>query len=241
MAQWHPLCRWRSHFPREFHAFRLYCIDFHAWNSLILKDNIMDAIWCKEWPIFSTRSTVGYSGTACPRTNRPNGRSLSPSPASSSIIAVPDGWGEVTWPSLFLHGVRVTLQWVPVSGDSRKMDGAEDSGMGSLLETGAFTSRSRWDCVAVYQHSVAPDTEVISVSASTEWCKKKKKEKKVGRRRPVYWSGSVLVAPRDMELINGNDNERSLGSTVWGLGHSMGEARCTAWEQHRESEINTNR
>lgn len=176
MAQWHPLCRWRSHFPREFHAFRLYCIDFHAWNSLILKDNIMDAIWCKEWPIFSTRSPVGYSGTACPRTNRPNGRSLSPSPASSSIIAVPDGWGEVTWPSLFLHGVGVTLQWVPVSGDSRKMDGAGDSGMGSLLETGAFTSRSRWDCVAVYQHSVAPDTEVISVSASTEWCKKKKKK-----------------------------------------------------------------
>ncbi len=98
MAQWHPLCRWRSHFPREFHAFRLYCIDFHAWNSLILKDNIMDAIWCKEWPVFNTGSLVGYSETACSRTNHPDWRFLSLrrlSPASSSIITVPDGRGEV--------------------------------------------------------------------------------------------------------------------------------------------------
>lgn len=65
MAQWHPLCRWRSHFLREFHAFRLYCIDFHALNSLILKDNIMDAIWRKEWPIFNAGSSVGYSETVC--------------------------------------------------------------------------------------------------------------------------------------------------------------------------------
>ncbi len=32
-AQWHPLCRWRSHFPREFHAFssllyRFSCLKF---------------------------------------------------------------------------------------------------------------------------------------------------------------------------------------------------------------------
>lgn len=74
MAQWHPLCWWRSHFPREFHAFRLYCIDFHAWNSLILKDNVMDAIWCKEWPIFIAGSSVGYSETSCPRTNCSNWR-----------------------------------------------------------------------------------------------------------------------------------------------------------------------
>lgn len=94
-AQWHPLCRWSSHFPGEFHAFRLYCIDFHAWNSLILKDNIMDAIWCKEWPIFNTGSLVGYSETARSRRLQ---RSVSLhwlSPASSSIIAVPDGWAEV--------------------------------------------------------------------------------------------------------------------------------------------------
>ncbi len=39
----------------------------------------------------------------------------------------------MTWPSLFLHGAGVTLLWAPVSVDSRKMDGAEDCGMGSLL------------------------------------------------------------------------------------------------------------
>lgn len=57
------------------------------------------------------------------------------------------GFHKVTWPSLFLHGVGVTLPWAPVSGDIRKMDGAGDSGMGSLfhLEAGAFSSRSRWD------------------------------------------------------------------------------------------------
>lgn len=35
--------------------------------------------------------------------------------------------------SLVLYGVEVTLPWDPISGDSRKMDGARDSGMGSFF------------------------------------------------------------------------------------------------------------
>lgn len=154
MAQWHPLCLRRSHFPREFHAFRLYCIDFHAWNSLILKDNIMDAILCKEWPTFSSGSRVGYSQTVCARgqTAQTDAFSLSPAPTLTCLQLhyhgarwLRRGFLKVTWPSLFLRGVRgVTLQWAPVSGDSRKMDGARDSGMGSLClfrERLHFTSR----------------------------------------------------------------------------------------------------
>lgn len=129
-AQWHPLCRWRSHFPREFHAFRLYCIDFHAWNSLILKDNIMDAIWCKEWPIFNMGSWVGYSECACPRTNRPK------QPLFFSALTcfqlyyrrarwLKRGFHKVTWLSLFLHGGRGHLtmgscfRWQQEDGWSR--------------------------------------------------------------------------------------------------------------------------
>lgn len=99
MAQWHPLCCWRSHFPRAFHAFRLYCIDFHAWNSLILRDNIMDAIWCKEWPIFNTGSLAGYSETPCSGTNHPDWRFLSLCTESHLLPALLWScqmvWGEV--------------------------------------------------------------------------------------------------------------------------------------------------
>lgn len=35
--------------------------------------------------------------------------------------------------SVVLYGVEVTLPWDRISGDSRKMDGARDSGMGSLF------------------------------------------------------------------------------------------------------------
>lgn len=80
-AQWHPLCRWSSHFPREFHAFRLYCIGFHAWNSLVLRDNIMDAIRCKEWLIFRTGSLVGYNETA-------RSRRLKPSPSALTLTCL---------------------------------------------------------------------------------------------------------------------------------------------------------
>lgn len=136
MAQWHPLCRRSSHFPREFHAFRLYCIDFHAWNSLILKDNIIDAIWCKEWPIFNTGSSVGYSEAVCSRTNYPDSFLSAPTLTCFQLYYrsarwLRGGFHKVTWPSLFHHGVGVTLPWAPVSGDSGKMDGAWDSGMGS--------------------------------------------------------------------------------------------------------------
>lgn len=158
----------------------------------------------QEWPIFDAGSCVGYSEAACPRTNRPNGRS----PASSSILAVPDGWkGEyhkVTWPSLFLLGVGgVTLTWFPVSGDSRKMNGAGDSGRFSLflLDAGyIYLSRSRWDCVAVCQHNVAPDAEVIPRSTSIEWCKKSGTRDRFAKVA-LY---EVLDAPSDMELINGS-------------------------------------
>lgn len=94
-AQWHPVCSWSSHFPREFHSSRLHCIDFHAWNCLILKDNIMDAIWCKEWPIFNTGSLVGYSESVCSRRLRHSVSLHRLAPASNSIIIVPDGWAGV--------------------------------------------------------------------------------------------------------------------------------------------------
>lgn len=114
-AQWHPLCRWCSHFLRECHAFRLYCIDFHALNSLILKDNVMDATWCEEWPIFNAGSSVGYSETALAR-----GQTVQ---TDAFFLCAPTltcfqlyyrsarwlrrGFHKVTWPSLFLHRVCV--------------------------------------------------------------------------------------------------------------------------------------
>lgn len=94
-AQWLPLCCISSHFPGEFHASRLFCVDFHASNSLILKDNVMDAIGCKKWPIFKRRSQLGQSQTVR-RSRLERSVFLRPlSPASSSIMAVADGWAEV--------------------------------------------------------------------------------------------------------------------------------------------------
>lgn len=117
-AQWHPLCRWRSHFPREFHAFRLYCIDFHAWNSLILKDNIMDAIWCKEWPHFQREVAGGLQWDYVPE-DKPSKLTLSFSLCATLTCFQlyyrtarwsRRGFHKVTWPSLFLRcGGHLTM------------------------------------------------------------------------------------------------------------------------------------
>lgn len=171
-----------------------------------------------------------YSKTAYPRARHPNGH-------SHLLYYCSARWLNGDWTKW--HGPccsftelggwgGVTLMWFPVSGDSRKMNGTGDSGRGSsfLSEACTFTSRSKWDCAAVNQHSAAPDAEVIPGSASVEW------RKKQGTRDP----GSVrLDAPSDTELINGilNNNGRSLGSTVWGSGHSEGES-CSQHETSTE-------
>lgn len=70
---------------------------------------------------------------------------------------------KVTWLPLFLYGAGVTLPSDPISGDSRKMDGARDLGMYSFVVVVVvvcvcasffflprcwyFSSRFRWDRV----------------------------------------------------------------------------------------------
>lgn len=175
-AQWHPLCRWSSHFPREFHAFRLYCIDFHAWNSLILKDNIMDAIWCKEWPIFNMRSLVGYSESSRSRRLR---RSVSAPTLTclqlyySSARWLSGGFHKVTWPSLFLHGVGSPYHELPFQVTAGRW--MEQGILGWVvyfilffLEATTFSSRSRWDCIAerLRRQRSRPDQCLLSVVES---------------------------------------------------------------------------
>lgn len=172
-AQWYPVCRWSSHFPGEFHASCLCCIDFHAWNCLILKDNIMDAIWCKEWPIFNTGSLVGYSETARSRRLR-HSVSLHDSHLLPALLSqcqmVERTFSQSDMASLFLYGAAVTLPWAPISGDSRKVDGAGDSGMGSLFfsESGTFSSRPRRDCIVAWLHKQGsyPDQYQLSGAES---------------------------------------------------------------------------
>lgn len=173
MAQWHPLCRRSSHFPREFNAFRLYCIDFHAWNSLILKDNVMDAIWCKEWPIFNTGSSVGRSEAACSRTSYPDSFSLCTDaqllPALLSRCQMVEGRFSQSDMALLFHlGVGVTLPRLPFQVTAGRW-----MGQGILGWVVYFTG---WYIfLKVYVRlccSLALDAEVMPRSASIEWYKK---------------------------------------------------------------------
>jgi len=96
----------------------------------------MDAVLCKEWLIFSMGSMVGYSDIACSRRLR---RRLSALTLTCSQLYYRsarwsnEGFHKVTRLSLFLYGTGVTLPSSPISGGSRKMDGAGNSGMGSLF------------------------------------------------------------------------------------------------------------
>lgn len=97
----------------------------------------MDAIRCKEWLIFRTGSLVGYNETA-------RSRRLKPSPSALTLTCLQlyylcarwlsgGFFYKVTWLPLFLYGAGVTLPSDPISGDSRKMDGARDLGMYSFV------------------------------------------------------------------------------------------------------------
>ena len=117
--------------PREnFMPFVSFVSDSHAWNSLILKDNVMDAIRCKEWPIFGT----GVTGRLRPDcTLEEETEALCLSAATLTCFQLhyrgarwlSGGFHKVTWLSLFLSGagghltVGSRFRWQQEDGWSR--------------------------------------------------------------------------------------------------------------------------
>lgn len=177
-TQWQPVCRRSSHFPRRISCLLVsHCIDFHAWNSPILKDNVIGALGVKKSAVFSERRRQGWGEGDCGgRRGSPVGYSKTPdtppqkkhralvfsgfSPARQSpphslsqaalpLCSLSARWLEALWRVGISHE-RPPWQGLTFQAPvGRKMNGAGDSGRGSSFSLHYFTSRSRWGCVTV--------------------------------------------------------------------------------------------
>lgn len=185
-TQWQPVCRRSSHFPRRISCLLVsHCIDFHAWNSPILKDNVIGALGVKKSAVFSERrrqgwgegdcggrrgSPVGYSKTPdtppkksterlCSLASHLPGRAPpthSPRPLCRSVPSVPDGW-------------KLCGGWASHTSDRRGKDSLfRPRSAGRWMELGILGGEVRSHCIILPQGR----GEVASPSATQCSCKR---------------------------------------------------------------------